>query len=478
MDKGQTSLKKYSSIALAALAVQVILSVIFYKERVFFADASFVLFNVINKAKVFVLNDRWGSFITELPPYLFIKLHLPIKQVIFAYALSFNSFVMIIAAAIAYLHKQYKLVILLALYSFLFASDSFFFLADTHVGIAWMFLFFSVTLYLRDKQFHILVISIPFAILLYLAVTTHFIIIIPTVFLWVYLIADNNNWPFSRNNTIFLSLLFIAIIASKFLLVNPVSYDSDHLKGVKNISLKSIPEAFGKPELIAFYYRCLNNYWWSVIVFILSAVYLVRSKKYILLSWFLASVTGYFILIGITYGDPNSNILLCHVELEWISLGIIVSVPFVFQCLPNINFRLGIGILVLVFVTRTIYICNSMAIVKKREQEKSSILNQMKKKGIHKLALLEMSYTQSKYLITWAIPYESLLKSAMNKDKPLYTFCFINRDHKVEVEILKTQNGFWNSYGVDITKDLNTEYFNVDTVQKNYTIMEESDFYN
>src|SRR6185437_30742 len=115
MNNEQASLKKYSGIAIAALAVQVVLSVIFYKERVLFADASYVIFNLINDMHLFVLNDRWGSFITEVPPYIAIKLHLPIQQILFVYALSFNSFVFIIAAIISYMHRQYKLVILLAL---------------------------------------------------------------------------------------------------------------------------------------------------------------------------------------------------------------------------------------------------------------------------------------------------------------------------------------------------------------------------
>jgi phosphate starvation-inducible membrane PsiE len=84
---------KCSKIALAALGILLILSVIFFKERVFFADASYVLFDILNYKKFAIQEHRYGSFITQIVPYLGAKLHLPIRALVFSYAVIFNRYI-------------------------------------------------------------------------------------------------------------------------------------------------------------------------------------------------------------------------------------------------------------------------------------------------------------------------------------------------------------------------------------------------
>ena len=48
MDTNTPTLKKASIASLLALLLLFVIALIYYKERVFFADAAFVVFNTIN----------------------------------------------------------------------------------------------------------------------------------------------------------------------------------------------------------------------------------------------------------------------------------------------------------------------------------------------------------------------------------------------------------------------------------------------
>ncbi|MFI5196881.1 MAG: hypothetical protein ACHQD8_07305, partial [Chitinophagales bacterium] len=92
METEQLVLKKLAKISLAAMGVLFVLGAIFYKERVLFADASFILFAIINDNHFAIQVERYGSFITQLFPYLGQKLHLPLNTLMFLYGISFNLF--------------------------------------------------------------------------------------------------------------------------------------------------------------------------------------------------------------------------------------------------------------------------------------------------------------------------------------------------------------------------------------------------
>src|SRR6185369_12630014 len=146
---------------------------------------------------------RYGSFITQMVPYFAQKLHLPIKAILIGYSVSFNLFYLSVASLLVYRYKQYALGILMALYYFLFVTDSYFWTNnEIHQAVGWMFLFFGVTLNMGNKNVKMPVLLPVFSVLAFLAVFTHFVVIIPVVFLWVYFLIEKNNWPFSKNTSV------------------------------------------------------------------------------------------------------------------------------------------------------------------------------------------------------------------------------------------------------------------------------------
>jgi hypothetical protein len=469
MDTGRDTLRKCSLIAVLALFLLLIASFVFYKERVLFADAAFVAFNIINYHSLSIQAQRYGSFITQLVPYLGQALGLPIRIILLGYAVSFNLFYFLVAAILHRL-KQYGFTVLLALYYFLLVSDSFFWLStEIHQAIAWMFLLFGVVLYLGKKQANMVITVAVFSLLAFITIFTHFIVIIPTVFLWVYLLLEKKQWPFSKKATTLFSLIIPVIICIKFFTVK-AGYDDEHLRGITHFSLRDVILSFSTPVVSTFVHRCLVNYWAAPVTLIAGIISLLRNKQRQLAAWTIICCIGYFILMGLTYASLDEHVRLFHIEAEWQTLAILAAAPFVFAFLPRLKPAAATGILLLIFVIRLAYISSSISSFSWRSQFREQVFRQMNKKHITKLALKANDEIYSKYILDWACCYESLMSSASRKDNPQLTFFFLHADDTQAIMQVTGVNSYLTPYGTMRYKDLDKRYFAIDTIHP-YTVM-------
>ena len=470
-------LKTAAKIALAALAVLCIGAVVFYKERLF-ADTSYIAFLIVNYKSFAIQNQRYGSFITQLVPYIGQALHLPLKVILIGYVLSFNLFFFIINALLVYRYRQYGLAILMSLYYFLFVSDSYFLANDEiHQAVAWMFLTFGITIYMGNKRNNIFRVLLPFILFVTLTIFTHFVVIIPTIFIFVYLVTDKKNWPFSIRNTVLLSVILISVIVIKMRFSGGTqSYEKQHLYHLTHLSLQDVIDCFKTPVIRMFLYRCVINYWIAVLVFITGIIYLIRNKKWLLLSWTIISTLGYFALMGVVYGDLDDKVGLFHIETEWQCIGILIASPFVFAFLPKINRKFSTCLLVIIFLTRIVYISSAIPAFSWRIDFTKKTLAEMRKRNVYKAAMYD-GILERKYIQDWSLGYESLFESALEGDKPLRTFVLFNKDDKQKETILLSGKTGIFLYDLTDCNRLNKEYFQIDTTQP-YQILTNESFLN
>jgi len=469
MDAARIPFKNLSRIAVTAMGALFILGCIFYKERALFSDAAFKLFNIISYSKFDIPGKRYGAVIVQVLPFLAFKLHLSVNTIIFLFGAGYYLFYFSIVALTVYRYKLYPLAILMVLYFFLFVSESYIWVGDAFTGTAWMFLFFAVTLYLGNKKVNILLLIVPFSLLAFLTFSVHFVTIIPMTFLWVYLIIGKKYWPFSKNHTILLCCLLIFIIGLKFAITDS-AYDNIQLHGVTHFSLLDIIDSFQTPTVKIFFYRCIVNYWLGTLVFLISMITLIRSKERILAIWTFISAVGYVIIMGLAYKNLDSTTLLFHIESEWACIGIIVATPFVFTYLPKLKTLRAVWLLSGIFIIRLIYIITFLLAFSLRNTMEEQILNRMRKKGITKLVLFNDSHLLSVFRLDWALPYESIMESAIEGDKQQLTFFIINADDKKILGKLNDPKSFFDAFYITPCSVLNKEYFNLDTT-KPYQIM-------
>ncbi|MGN6567147.1 MAG: hypothetical protein ACTHJ0_04305, partial [Flavipsychrobacter sp.] len=333
MPSATNTLKKLSPITIGIALMLLVGAIVFYKARVFFLDSAYISFNILRYNHLAIQENRWGSFITQMIPLISQKLHLSLRNIFFAYTISFNVFYLLVITLLAYRYKQYAFGQLMTLYYVLLFSDAYYWTNnEVFQGIAWMFLFLGVIISLGYRKVKIASLLLPFIMLGTLAVFTHFLVILPLAFVWIYLIWDKSNWPFSKKHTIFLSCLLVAIIVVKFMFSLNQSYDSEKLHSATHFSLHDIIFVFSTPVVSEFLLRCITNYWIAVAIFIAGIVSLYKDGKPKLAAFTLIVVFGYMLIMAITYGGMGS-ILLFHIESEWTGLGIIMACPFVFSLL-------------------------------------------------------------------------------------------------------------------------------------------------
>lgn len=465
-------LKSCSKIGFIAMSVLLAGAFYFYKERMLFADAPYILFNIINTGKFHIQELRFGSFITQGVPLLLSKLHFSLKAILISYSLSFNAFYLLVNASLIWYFRQYGPAILMSLYYFLFVSATYFWTNnEIHQAIAWMFLFLATTIHLgrRNTGFDRQIAC--FLPLGFVTVFTHFLVTIPCIFLWVFFILEKNNWPFSKKRTTVLSGLLLLIMLSKFVISMLQPYDGPHLHDPTHFSLHDILNTFGNVLVIRFMERCLTNYWIVIPIYLAGIVAVVKAKNRTLLAWIVLFTLGYIVAMKMAFGGYG-DMLLFYIESEWASLSIIVSAGLVFFVLPSMKARHATIILAGVFLIRLVYIANAAPLFRERTSFKEEVLNKMRQGQVSKLLLAD-SVKRGSYIGDWSLPDETILLSALNGDKPQRTFAFADGDGQTQKAHARN-NTFIGSYSNLPINELNSFYFALDTTSSYEIVSGES----
>lgn len=468
MNASHNPLKKPALIALAALAVWFVGGIVFYKERLLFADSAFIVFSIIKHQGLVIQEHRYGSFITQAVPWACVKLHLPIKVILKAYAFSFGFF-FLAAGSIVYKCRQYALVIIMALYYYLLVSDTWFWTNnEIHQAVAWMFIFYAVVLRMGELKVKLYLLLPVFILLAFITIYTHFIVLIPFAFLWGFLWIRQEDWPFSRGVSILLTASVFLIVASKFLTVQSNSYDDKHLFNVLHLSPLKLLQAFNAGGVRKFVMRCLTGYWLVFFIFPAGLRAAYRSNKKWLAAWCMAAFIGYVGIMGITY--PQGDILKFHIESEWQSMAVIISAAFVYYFLPTVDPKKAMLLLSVIFTIRVCYIAAARDKFAWRTAFTKDVLAQMRKKGITKLALPNDNELREKYILSWSVPEESMLMSAMEHDDPQITFTFVDVNDSVLMRQLKDPKLLVASFNIAKPGEWNYKYIRPDTTHP-YTVM-------
>lgn len=461
------------SITYAVLSVFGLLllgAIFFYKQRMFFVDPCFVAFEIINTHQLVITEHRYGAFITQIVPLISSLLHLPLSLILLLYSASFYLFFISVCLLLVFKFKQYSLALLMIFYFTLFVSDVYFWPNnEVHQGIAWMFLFFGLQFnnvsLRRSFFFHAVSVSVAF-----LAIFSHFIVMLPMTFLWILFAIDTDRVKSNKNPFIFYSGILLIMMTIKFILGSQGWYDGEKLKGVTNLSVSSVLSAFSSGHLESFAKLVLKNYWITLLILLGGIWSLFRYKKLQVLILTLAFLLAYLVLLGITFPEGFGREFLFYMESQWMGMAIILAAPFVFYFLPQLKEREMLGLVTGILLVRLIYIGLSFPIFNERLSTLQNHVDIVKSSGSHKVIIENTPELQQKYLMTWGLPVESLMLSALkDKDDPV-TFKNIEKSAIKEI----SRVSFYSSFRIMDMNELNSYYFKLDSIQNYiYTSFEE-----
>ncbi len=452
-------------ISLSGLLVLCIAALWYYKERMLFTDAAYIVFNIITEGTLRIQENRFGAFITQMVPLIGSKLHLPLKTILLSYSLSFNLFYLLVGVILVFILKQYRIAVLLGFYYLLFVSQSYFWTNnEIYQATAWMMLAFGV-LEWRDSNKLRPLRWVLFIVLIVTAVFTHTGVTMVMCFLGVYyLLIQKQHLNFSSRIAAGGVIAFAVIV--KLIMSSRQSYDGFKMQNVLKSNIYDVKETLFSNFTISFLQRCINNYWAVTLLFVCGIVYLLWHKKYKLVVLCGGATAVYYSLICLVFSEIH-NIKLFYLESEIMGMAIIMSLPFVYYILPNIKPAYGIALLSIIISSRLMYIYQSADRYTKRIELTAHILQWMDKEKISKLGIMETATAKETMIEIWAAPTESIILSAIN-GKPYASFYFV-KDSAAIANLPRTKDVFADVFYPYKPEDMNTRYFTIDTTSY-YTI--------
>lgn len=439
----------------------------FSLERVLFADASFILFRIINLDQLQIQEHRYGSFITQGLPLLAARMHLPLHIVVFLYSISFTLFYLAVVLLLLYRFKEQQLAILMSLYFVLFASDTFFWMNnEVHQGIAWMFFLFGLVRWCVKRKTRWPVVLPLFLLLAFLALYTHPLVLFPAGFLWLFSIT-RKDWPYAFSATVLFSGLLLAIAVTKLLFSASASsyYDAEKLQGLQQISFDkiaaSVHSAFTK-ELVK---RTLWNYWLVPVLFVAGLYAAWKQKAYRHVALTLAFTLLYFAALCLTFHDFQPF----YTESEIMPATVFLTAPFVFYALPQWRTEIKIMVLAAIFLLRLAYIGSASPKWTERKAWIMHTVKTMRQQHITKAMIPENEANKNILLMNWGTPCESLIASALLGDQPQRTFV-VDKPENLAGRMPPDSSYMIASFELLKNTSLNSFYFNIDTTT-NYRVL-------
>ncbi|MGZ5286793.1 MAG: hypothetical protein ACXWB9_06400 [Flavisolibacter sp.] len=433
----------------------------FSLERILFSDAAFILTRIINSGSLQIQEHRYGSFITQTFPLLASRLHLPLPVVVVLYSISFNLFYLGVVLLVLFRFRDQGLAILMGFYFVLFVSDTYFWTNnEVHQGIAWMFLFFAISTWLNNKRFKVYLFLPVFLLLASLSVFTHPLVVFPLCFLWVLFLLQGR-WSFNWIEKIAYSLLLVMICIIKFMLSTSEAqshYDVEKLQNATQITFESVKEALTSPLAMEILTRSFTIYWLVPLLLFAGIYSAVQQKKWMPILLTIGTLSIYFVALCITF----THFLPFYMESELMPLSIIATSLFVYYTLPLMREKYAVLILALIFFVRLVYIGFAAPAWIARKEWLMDSLDQMKEQQITKGYIYEQEVHQEQLFLTWGLPSESLLASALRGEKPQRTFIITNGEI-LEWKKPVLTNEIMGSFENFKAASFNPRYFQIDT---------------
>jgi hypothetical protein len=403
--------KRLYVTGIAAWLLLLAMAMLFYKERILFLDASFVLFHIIREGTFCIQVYRFGDAIMQLLPVLSFKAGLPLKDLIMSFSVSpvligFGAYV--ICGSVL---KEYRFALVILLTNILFAADTFYWpISQIPQGIAFLMLVLSLLNGKTVNEIRFTKWSLIAALLILLAFfhpLMSVIILFTLCFFWL-----SGNSVFDRKTLVYIAAIFFISLAVKLFFFN-ASYDRYSLSGLKNF-VRLYPDYLHLYSNERLLHNCLTKYCWLPVIFIGIAVFYVRTAQWKKLVFIPAAVLGYILLINVTY--PTAETPGFYIENLYLPVALFLALPLLFDVLPAIRIhRMALPVLLLIMVTGCARIYTTHTAYTARLQWERDFLKQ---NGDRKTVAPATMPGARVLQMTWGTCYEFLLLSVAEQGKP------------------------------------------------------------
>ena len=396
--------KLYLSGLLVYLAL-LVMSVLFYLERMVFLDEAFALFHLVKDGGFVIQIFRFGDALAQLPPVVACKLGASLRTITLAYSIGFMLVPIACYLVCGAVLRQYMLALVILLINVLFAAHSFYWpIAQTPQGISLIIVLLAL-LWGKDThtiRSHTTLMAIA---LLITIVFFHPLMTLCMLYAIVFFMLRQEE-GMHKPLLYRAGLVFAGIFIIKMLFFR-VQYEQHSLSGLKNIILL-FPHYLDTYTNRQFLAGLPTLYYWIPIAFIIILTIQLRHRRYLQAGLSVVSIVGYLALVNTCY--PNADTPPAYLEALYLPLALFLALPLIFDVLPAIGPRYAAVLLPIIMATGCYRIYATHAVYTHRLDTERSILQRYG----HKKMIARPTRADALALqMLWGTPYEFWLLSTI-----------------------------------------------------------------
>ncbi|MCB0522296.1 MAG: hypothetical protein H6577_11115 [Lewinellaceae bacterium] len=314
----------FRRLGYAVWLVLLVMAMVYYKERAFFMDAGFQLFNMINEGAIQVYHYRFVTALPQILPFFLLEMGAPLWALGLGFSVAYLLFYLLVYhLLVRYLNNDLLGWVLLFLFT-LISLDTFYHMqSEFYLGLSLLLLVFGIVL-----RFPELGQKWIWAALLPLLVTvgfSHKLSLVFFLFLWLFL-GISNKVLWHRRYLLLLGV-FLAVAAFKSI------YFTNWYEAAKQVDFQNYWEQYFPnfqtiPANLVFLNRCFHYYYMLPILLALVSIFYIVKKRWLKLALVWSFFLGFLLLYNIS--DPEAPYRF-YSEVTYLPLSIFVATPFWFD---------------------------------------------------------------------------------------------------------------------------------------------------
>lgn len=396
--------RRFGHITMAAL---VMMSLWLYQERTLLLDIAYQTFLMITEGRMQVMVNRFGVVLVQALPFAAIQLELPLKVVLLLYSASFPLlFWLFYTIIVKVLRNDYLGWALVFLYT-LIVYDAFYWAPSEQqqaLGLLLVVFAFALRYPALERPWMMAVLLLAMPALAYY----HPLVFIPFFFLWLYgycTIPDLRHWRYA-----IAAAWMVVVLGIKSILSGNWYDDNKYDTFLKNL-LEYFPNYHELPSNAKFLAHSVQYWYFFPLLLSIVCGYLVWRRHWGVLGLIWVFCLGHIALLHI--GSPNATYRF-YAEVNYLPLMIYVGVPFLIDIVRGHPWRYWVWVLSALAVFRLVVIAENRAPYTRRVEWLSEHLQEWRNDtGAHNFYLPQQNAPVDTLLMTWGIPYESLLLSSL-----------------------------------------------------------------
>lgn len=303
------------------------LALVFWRQRAFFMDAGFQLFNLINEETIQVYHYRFVTVVPQVLPWLLLQAGAPLRLLGMVYSASFIAFYALAWWLLAVrLGNERMGWVLISLFTFISLDTFYHIQSEFYLGLTLLLVLFGLVLHRPARQ------GWPWwGLALPLVVTigfSHKLAVIFFAFLWVFFFIRE---PLLRNRQ-YLTLLIAMLITAA---VKSVWF-TNWYEAAKQAEFhynwqQYFPHFERLPSNAVMLERMLHHYYMLPGLLLIVSVFYLRRRAWVKLGLVWSFTLGYLLLYNIA--DPQSRFRF-YSEVSYLPSILFAAVPFFFEVVP------------------------------------------------------------------------------------------------------------------------------------------------